>query len=101
MQASTKSMGELKADIEQILGTQAARADLIAQDQTIKLTARFKPLPPRTGRDKRYRWVSKQDNRVRPLHQRLNGKIYEWGKPTGARAWTPTRAADTVRSGGE
>ena len=30
------------------------------------------------------------DSRVRPLHQRLNGKIYEWGKPTGAEHGLPS-----------
>ena len=84
-----KSMGELKADIEQILGAQAARADLIAQDQTIKLTADLNRYRQEQAGIKRYRWVSKQDNRVRPLHQRLNGKIYEWGKPTGAEHGLP------------
>ena len=84
-----KSVSELKADIEQILGTQAARADLIAQDQTIKLVADLNRYRQEQAGIKRYRWVSKQDNRVRPLHQRLNGKIYEWGKPTGAEHGLP------------
>ena len=78
-----------QADIEQILGKQAARADLIAQDQTIKLVADLNRYRQEQAGIKRYRWVSKQDDRVRPLHQRLNGKIYEWGKPTGAEHGLP------------
>lgn len=84
-----KGMGELKADIEQILGTQAARADLIAQDQTIKLVADLNRYRQEQAGIKRYKWVSKQDDRVRPLHRQLNGKIYEWGKPTGAEHGLP------------
>lgn len=83
------SVSQLKAAIEQILGTQAARADLIAQDQTIKLIADLNRYRQEQAGIKRYKWVSKQDDRVRPLHRQLNGKIYEWGKPTGAEHGLP------------
>ncbi|MDZ5288579.1 phage head morphogenesis protein [Helicobacter pylori] len=83
------SVSQLKAAIEQILGTQAARADLIAQDQTIKLVADLNRYRQEQAGIKRYKWVSKQDDRVRPLHRQLNGKIYEWGKPTGAEHGLP------------
>lgn len=84
-----KSMGELKADIERILGGQAARADLIAQDQTIKLVADLNRYRQEQAGIKRYRWVSKQDDGATTTQAVKRGKIYEWGKPTGAEHGLP------------
>lgn len=30
---------------------------------------------------RKYEWVSKGDSRVRPLHRRLNGKVFDWSDP--------------------
>lgn len=65
------------------------RAKVIARDQTAKLNSdmnRFRD--GQAGLDK-YRWRTSQDERVRPLHRSLDGKIYKWGEPTGAESGLP------------
>jgi SPP1 gp7 family putative phage head morphogenesis protein len=65
------------------------RAKLIARDQTAKLNSdlnRFRQ--DQAGVDK-YVWRTSQDERVRARHRGLEGKVYEWGEPTGAEDGLP------------
>ena len=36
-----------------------------------------------------YTWMTSRDERVRPRHKELDGKEYEYGKPTGAEDGLP------------
>lgn len=70
-------------------GVSKSRAKLIAQDQTAKITAELNGIRQRQAGIGKYEWQTSEDERVRPLHKSLNGKIYHWGESTGAEGGQP------------
>lgn len=65
------------------------RAKLIARDQIGKLTADLNRARQLQAGITKYVWTTSLDERVRPLHQTLDGEIYDWGEPTGAEDGLP------------
>jgi SPP1 gp7 family putative phage head morphogenesis protein len=65
------------------------RAKVIARDQIAKLNSDMNRFRHRQAGIDKYRWRTSKDERVRPLHRKLDGKIYEYGKPTGAENGLP------------
>jgi len=84
--ASVKS---LRAELVEQFGIVGRRADIIARDQTAKMVSDLNRVRQEQAGITTYVWATSQDERVRPLHQELDGKTYEWGKPTGAEGGLP------------
>jgi SPP1 gp7 family putative phage head morphogenesis protein len=83
------SVQALKAVLTNQLGIADRRAQLIARDQTAKLNSDLNKIRQQQAGIDRYTWLTSHDERVRPLHQGLDGKVYDWGKPTGAEDGLP------------
>jgi SPP1 gp7 family putative phage head morphogenesis protein len=65
------------------------RARLIARNQTSRLNADLNRLRQEQAGITRYRWLTMHDERVRPLHNEIDGRIYRWGEETGAEQGLP------------
>jgi SPP1 gp7 family putative phage head morphogenesis protein len=81
----------LKDQIVNLLGTTESRARLIARDQTNKMYGTLTELRSKFNGWEFYEWDTTEDRRVRPDHERLNGKIFKFSEPpvtvrTGKRA---------------
>lgn len=79
-----KSVRKLQSEIKHALGVMDSRARLIARDQTSKINADMNERRHRQAGMKEYIWRTSQDERVRPLHKGLDGRQYDYSKPTGA-----------------
>lgn len=75
---STKSLVEQMTRIE---GVTASRTKLIARDQTGKLLGNLTRLRMQELGFTRYEWSTSGDERVRPMHKRLDGKVFDWSNP--------------------
>lgn len=80
---------ELQGQIAQALRSSDARARLIARDQTAKLNSELNERRHRQAGITRYIWRTARDERVRPLHRRLDGQEFEYGERTPAEEGLP------------
>lgn len=81
---SGQSFAGLMQDIRHQFNVSTSRARLIARDQAAKLSSDINQIRQEQMGVKKYRWSTSKDERVRERHQRLDGKVYTWGKKTGA-----------------
>lgn len=85
--------GESVASYRKVLakefGLSDRRAKVIARDQVSKLTSDLNRIRQQQAGITEYSWQTAQDERVRPLHQSLDGKVYRYGQPTGAEQGLP------------
>lgn len=58
------------------------RAQLIARDQTNKLNGQISKLRQNEIGIDTYYWRTSQDERVRPTHNKMEGKLCKWSDPT-------------------
>lgn len=58
-----------------------SRAMLIARDQTLKTNAALTEYRHRAVGVSRYRWSTSRDERVRPLHEELEGQVFGYDSP--------------------
>lgn len=65
------------------------RARLIARDQVAKLNSDLNKIRHQQAGLSEYRWRTSADERVRPRHRDLEGKVYKYGEPTGAEEGLP------------
>jgi SPP1 gp7 family putative phage head morphogenesis protein len=76
--------GAGKADLEKTLRETMKlprhRARLIARDQLGKFTGYLDELRQEEAGIETYRWATVGDHRVRPLHRKLNGKVFKWAE---------------------
>lgn len=79
-----ESVAKLKERLKHSLDVSDSRAKLIAYDQTSKLNADLNKQRHKEAGIDDYIWRTAQDERVRPLHQKLEGRKYKYGQPTGA-----------------
>lgn len=84
--ASVKS---LRGQLVEQFGIVGRRADIIARDQTAKMVSDLNRIRQEQAGITTYSWATSQDERVRPLHRSLEGKVYKWGEPTGAEGGAP------------
>ena len=84
-----KTVKDLRSQLTHEFGVLDSRAKLIARDQVSSLTADLNEIRHRQAGIDRYIWSTSNDERVRPRHQELDGKEYEYGKPTGAEDGLP------------
>lgn len=71
----------LSRQIQERFGVSDSRARLIARDQVGKLNGQITKERATELRSEKYIWSASGDERVRPMHQALDGTIQEWGKP--------------------
>ncbi len=75
---STKEIGEM---IQRNYITSANHARFIARDQMAKLSADITRKEHEDAGVTRYEWSDSGDERVRPSHRRLNGKVFRYDNP--------------------
>jgi SPP1 gp7 family putative phage head morphogenesis protein len=80
---------DLRKELTRQFGFSDRRAKVVARDQIAKLTSDMNRRRQTQAGVTSYRWRTSEDERVRPLHRELDGKVYEWGKPTGAEDGLP------------
>lgn len=69
---------------QQILATQEvsrSRANLIARTETARAASTFQRSRAEAIGSTHYVWRTVRDRRVRPLHRKLEGKVFEWSNP--------------------
>lgn len=76
------SYGSITESIEKSFGITRRHAKLIARDQTTKLNGSLTKLRQQEVGITQYRWQTSGDERVRPDHRVLDGKICRWDDPT-------------------
>lgn len=84
--AAAHATGELTEGLVEVIlreGFDMAeqRARNIARDQVAKLNGQVNADRQIALGITHFRWVTRQDNRVRPLHKERHAKIYEWANP--------------------
>lgn len=75
------SVKQVSDQIQKQFGVTKNRATLIAQDQILGANARLTQIRAESIGVETYRWATVGDNRVRPEHVDLSGKIFSWDKP--------------------
>ena len=80
---------EYRAQLAKEFGLSDNRAKLIARDQIGKLNSDLTKIRQQQAGIDRYVWRTAQDERVRQLHQALQGNEYAYGKATGAEGGLP------------
>jgi SPP1 gp7 family putative phage head morphogenesis protein len=78
------SASTLRKALQEQYGITARRAKIIARDQIGKFNSDLDRIRQEQAGVEEYEWETSMDERVRPLHRSLNGKIYKWGEATGA-----------------
>lgn len=73
-----QSLRQMTKTVQERTGVAKARAQLIAVDQVAKLNARLAEYRQRAAGIESYRWITMQDERVRPTHRVRHGKVYRW-----------------------
>lgn len=84
-----ESVAKLRERIRGRLNVSDSRAQLIARDQTAKLNADLNQKRHTDAGIESYVWRTSADERVRPRHRDLEGKVYKYGEPTGAEEGLP------------
>lgn len=84
-----RSAKDLKAELTKQFQFSDRRARLIARDQIAKLNSDLNRIRHQQAGVTEYRWRTSHDERVRPLHQKLDGTVYKYGEPTGAEQGLP------------
>lgn len=72
---------DLRALVTQRFAAHEARARLIARNELGSLMAQLTQLRAKGLGADRYRWESRDDPRVRPLHAALDGTVRSWADP--------------------
>jgi SPP1 gp7 family putative phage head morphogenesis protein len=78
--AQGKMTKAIAREIYEIGKSTMRRAELIARDQAGKGLAAIMEAQQRDLGLKKFRWVTSHDERVRPAHRRLDGKIFTWDR---------------------
>ena len=80
---------DLRKRLTKEFGFSDRRAKVIARDQVAKFNSDLNRQRHMQAGVTTYTWRTSADERVRPLHRELDGKVYEYGKPTGAEDGLP------------
>lgn len=84
-----QTAAQLRKRLTDEFGVADRRAKVIARDQVAKTTSDLNRLRHVQAGVTSYTWMTSRDERVRPRHKELDGKEYEYGKPTGAEQGLP------------
>ncbi len=81
---------KLAKSLSMIEGISTRHASFIAKDQLAKFSANIHEAQAAAAGAKRYIWRTSNDNRVRPEHQKREGKIYSYSvAPSDGNPGTP------------
>ncbi|MGO4196856.1 minor capsid protein [Rhizobium sp. YAF28] len=83
------SVTTLRKELQTQFGITDRRARLIARDQTAKFNSDLNKIRQQQAGVTSYVWMTAHDERVRPLHKKLDGNTYKWGEATGAEQGLP------------
>jgi SPP1 gp7 family putative phage head morphogenesis protein len=75
---------DVKSKIAETLKVSDSHAKLIARDQIATVNSELNQIRHQQAGVMQYQWSTSLDERVRPLHARLEGRVYAYGEPTGA-----------------
>lgn len=84
-----RTAADLRAELTRQFQIEDRRAQLIARDQTAKLNSDLNRIRHQQAGITEYTWRTAADERVRPRHRELEGKVYKYGEPTGAEEGLP------------
>lgn len=84
-----RSAADLRKELTKQFHFSDSRARLIARDQVAKTNSDLNRLRHQQAGVTSYRWATSADERVRPRHRELDGKVYKYGEPTGAEEGLP------------
>lgn len=84
-----RSAADLKKELTRQFQIEDGRARLIARDQVAKLNSDLNRIRHQQAGVTEYTWRTSADERVRPRHRDLEGKVYKYGEPTGAEEGLP------------
>lgn len=76
-----RSTARMVKEIQQTYGVGRRRAELIARDQTAKLSGQIQQAQQMDAGITEYIWYSCMDGRVRNRHRELHGKRFRWDDP--------------------
>lgn len=68
----------LKANGEPVMLSTYKHAQMVAEDQLAKLNAKLTETRQVASGISSFTWTTRGDSRVRPAHQALSGKVFEW-----------------------
>jgi SPP1 gp7 family putative phage head morphogenesis protein len=71
----------LRAQIQERFDVSKSHADLIATDQVLKLNSNITEWRQTSAGITQYEWSTSGDERVRPMHDELDGTIQSWSAP--------------------
>lgn len=71
----------IRDDIIAATGTTKSHAALLARDQVLKLNGEITQERHKQAGVTHYRWVASGDDRVRPDHRALDGKVFAYAEP--------------------
>jgi SPP1 gp7 family putative phage head morphogenesis protein len=71
----------MREKLQERFGVSESRADLIARDQTLKLNAEITQTRQTAAGVQKYVWTTSGDERVRPMHDDLDGQTFSWDDP--------------------
>lgn len=89
---SGASASDIAKQIRERYGVTKSRAKLIARDQVAKLNGDLTQKRQKSLGIQYYTWESSRDERVRPTHDEMQGKLCRWDDPTvysddGGKTW--------------
>lgn len=84
-----RSAADLRKDLTRQFQFSDRRARLIARDQIAKTNSDLNRIRHQQAGVTEYTWRTSADERVRPRHRDLEGKVYKYGEPTGAEEGLP------------
>lgn len=69
---------DLTEALQARVGVSRSRANLIARDQAAKTTAALNKHRQQAAGVRQFRWSASMDERTRPAHRALNGRVFSW-----------------------
>lgn len=75
---SVKELADVLADRADVSDS---RAQLIARDQTLRLNRQITATRQQNAGVSKFTWSTSMDERVRPTHAALEGKVFSWSSP--------------------
>ncbi|WP_107327482.1 minor capsid protein [Agrobacterium pusense] len=79
----------LRKELQKQFKVSERRAQLIARTETSRFNSNLNRKRQEQAGVTSYTWTSAHDERTRPLHRSLDGKVYKWGEATGAEQGLP------------
>lgn len=86
---AAQGVGALRSSIQETLRVSRSRANLIAVNETSNLVSELNQIRQEQAGITSYQWSTAGDERVRELHDRIDGETYQWGEATGAEGGLP------------